>query len=95
MNHTLSIVPESAAMAIAVLAEQRLHNSPYFFLKGLRCRFQAGVLTVSGRVPYGQLRVLAEAIVSRVQGVERVANEVQVVDPATMPIDVPAVRNAG
>jgi osmotically-inducible protein OsmY len=54
------------------------------------------VLTLQGRVPYRQLRQLAEAIVARVDGVELVANEVEVVEPGQyMPNGAPAARNAG
>jgi osmotically-inducible protein OsmY len=65
-------------------------------LKSLRCRYTSGVLTLQGRVPYRQLRQLAEAIVARVDGVELVANEVEVVEPGQyMPNGAPAARNAG
>ena len=76
-------------------AEQRLHQSPYFFLKGLRCRFSSGVLTLRGRVPYDQLKQSAEAIVWRVDGVQQVVNDVQVVNPALAPNAVQEARSAG
>lgn len=80
----------------AEIAEQRLRQSPYFYLKSLRCRYASGVLTLQGRVPYRQLRQLAEAIVARVDGVELVANEVEVVEPGYYgPTSAPAARNAG
>jgi osmotically-inducible protein OsmY len=85
-----------AANTPAEVAEQRLRQSPYFFLKALRCRFDAGVLTLIGRVPHRQLRHLAEAIVARVDGVEQVNNQVEVIDPADrVPNVAPAARNAG
>ena len=80
---------------VVKIAEQRLHQSPYFFLKGLRCRFASGVLTLRGRVPYVQLKQSAEAIVSGVDGVQHVVNEVQVVNPALAPSEAPRARNAG
>lgn len=76
---------------IGALAERRLQESPYFYLKRLRCRYEAGVLTLLGRVPYGQLKQIAESIVERVEGIEHVINRVEVLDPT----GVPAVRNAG
>ncbi len=80
----------------AEVAEQRLRQSPYFYLKSLRCRFDSGVLTLQGRVPYRPLRQVAEAIVARVDGVQRVANEVEVIDPGySLPNVAPAVRTAG
>ncbi|HEV3138151.1 MAG TPA: BON domain-containing protein [Pirellulales bacterium] len=72
----------SAAPAkIADLAEQRLRKSPYFFLKSVSCEFNSGVLTLRGRVPHPQLKQFAESIVSRVDGVEKVVNRVEIFDP--------------
>ncbi len=79
----------------AELAERRLRESPYFFLKGLTCRFDSGTLTLAGRVPYQQLKRFAEKIVSRVDGVREVVNRVEVFDPVTSPNGFPGVRNAG
>ncbi len=81
--------------AVVEAAERSLHGSPYFFLKGLRCRCAAGALTLRGRVPYGQLKQLAEAIVYRVDGVHRVINEIQVVNPSLSPGEAPRARTAG
>ena len=81
--------------AIGELAQRRLWESPYFFLRNLTCRFEAGVLTLSGRVPYGQLKQFAESIVARVEGVREVVNRVEVFDPARGDFNVPTVRNAG
>ncbi|MEX2112869.1 MAG: BON domain-containing protein [Pirellulales bacterium] len=80
----------------ADIAQQRLRQSPYFYLKSLSCRFDSGVLTLQGRVPYLPLRHVAEAIVARVDGVQRVANEVEVIDPGySFATAAPAVRTAG
>jgi osmotically-inducible protein OsmY len=76
----------SAAPAkIADLAEQRLRKSPYFFLKKLRCDFNDGVLTLRGHVPQAQLKPIAEQIVSRVEGVEKIVNRVEIFDPVAGP----------
>lgn len=74
--------PDGAALA--EIAERRLRQSPYFYLKSLRCRFEGGVLTISGCVPYRQLRQLAERIVAQVDGVRRIANNVEVIDPVEL-----------
>ena len=80
-NHSLPIQqPDSAA--IAEIAERRLRQSPYFYLKNLRCRVDGGVLSISGGVPYRQLAQLAEGIVSGVDGVRQVINSIEVIDPA-------------
>lgn len=62
-------------------AHRRLCASPYFFLKSLDCDVEGGVLTLRGRVPLEPLKQFAEVIVSRVEGVQRVVNRIEVVDP--------------
>jgi osmotically-inducible protein OsmY len=89
----LNTSPCSAPGDLGQLAQDKLHQSPYFFLRRLTCHFDSGVLTLRGRVPYGQLKQLAEAIVARIDGVEEVVNRIEVVDPARGYAN--AVRNAG
>lgn len=94
----MSILPFSAPVAvddIGQLAERKLRESPYYFLKSLRCHFREGVLTIRGQVPNAQLRKFAESIVGRVAGVEEVVNRVEVIDPMQWSIVAPAARNAG
>ena len=70
------------ASAISELAQRKLRESPYFFLRWLTCQFDRGVLTLRGRVPNRRLREFAERIVMRVEGVQSVNNQVEVCDPA-------------
>ena len=92
----MGIVSFDAGVAARVCqaAQQRLLESPYFYLRGLTCDFRAGTLTLHGHVPYDQLRQFAEAIVSRVEGVTDVVNRVVVVDPQGLN-GARAMRNAG
>lgn len=76
-------------------AERRLRESPYFFLKDVHCRVDGDVLTLGGRVPFGQLKQFAESIVWRVEGVREVVNQIEVYDPATAVASVPRARSAG
>ena len=62
---------EPSEESIGQLAQRRLRESPYFFLKSLECHFADGVLTLRGRVPYAPLKKFAEAIVWRIDGVAR------------------------
>src|SRR5690242_15260216 len=80
---------------IAEQAQRRLRESPYFFLKNLSCAFANGILTLRGQVPFEQLRVFAELIVLRVDGIKDVENRVEVIDPMAWPSGAPRVRNAG
>lgn len=62
-------------------AQTLLSQSPYLPLRLLRCDFHEGVLAVRGRVPTFYLKQLAQTVVSRVPGVEQVANRVEVIPP--------------
>jgi osmotically-inducible protein OsmY len=83
------------ASSISETAQRRLRESPYFFLKALRCHFEGGVLTLRGRVPHGRLKQFAETIVSRIEGVREVVNRVEVFDPVRGSFSAQEVRNAG
>jgi hypothetical protein len=92
------IVPISAEISpaeVCLLAERRLRESPYYFLKSLTCRFSEGVLTLCGNVPDRRLSPIAEAIVARVPSVRTVVNRVEVLDPSVAPWSAPAARIAG
>jgi osmotically-inducible protein OsmY len=78
---TLSFRQKLDSATIERLAEKRLHGSPYFFLKGVRCRVDHGLLRLQGRVPLSALKQFAEVIVRRVEGVRSVVNEIEIVDP--------------
>jgi osmotically-inducible protein OsmY len=69
--------------SIGELAQRRLHQSPYYFLRWLTCHFDRGVLTLRGRVPDNRLREFAETIVARIEGVQVIENQVEVCDPAS------------
>jgi osmotically-inducible protein OsmY len=84
-----------ATIGIADIAQQKLRESPYYFLKNLTCHYDDGVLTLRGRVPMGTLKQLAESIACRVDGVHEVVNRVEVVDPTLGHAKHRAVRNAG
>ena len=80
---------------IVEAAHRRLCGSPYFFLKSVRCQVDGGVLTLRGRVPFKPLRQFAELIVSRVEGVRKVVNRIEVYDPQRTSVSAQAARDAG
>lgn len=80
---------------VGQLAEQALRQSPYYFLRQLTCEFRDGVLTLLGRVPSRQLAARAEAIVARIEGVEAVANRLEIGEPTGLVNGDRVVRNAG
>jgi osmotically-inducible protein OsmY len=77
----LSIDTQFDSASIVRAAARRLYESPYYFLKGISCHVDGGVLTLRGRVPMQPLREFAELIVSRVDGVHKVINLIEVRDP--------------
>jgi osmotically-inducible protein OsmY len=92
----LSFRKKLDSATIVEAAHRRLHCSPYFFLKGVSCRVDGGVLTLRGRVPFKPLKQFAESIVSRVEGVREVVNRIEVYDPSSVHMSsAPAARNAG
>jgi osmotically-inducible protein OsmY len=91
----LDVMADVATIGIADIAQRKLRESPYYFLKNLTCDYDDGVLTLRGRVPIGPLKQLAESIVCRVDGVQEVVNRVEVVDPTLGHARHQAVRNAG
>lgn len=77
----LSFDKDFDSASIVCAASRRLCESPYYFLKGISCHVDGGVLTLRGRVPMEPLREFAESIVSRVEGVRRVVNRIEIYDP--------------
>lgn len=73
--------------AIVRLAERELHASPYFYLRNVRCHLDRGVLTLYGRVPFRPLCAFAESIVSRIEGVRRIENRIEVYNPARVSLN--------
>jgi hypothetical protein len=94
MTTILPLSLELTPAEIGLVAERRLHGSPYYFLKSLSCQCDAGVVTLRGNVPNARLSKIAESIVTRVPGVRTVVNLVQIVDPMR-PFAAPELRNAG
>jgi hypothetical protein len=94
----MSILPFATPVAtddLGQLAQRKLCESPYYFLKNLRCHYANGVVTIRGQVPNAQLRKFAESIVGRIAGVDEVVNRVEVIDPMHWSLAAPAARNAG
>jgi osmotically-inducible protein OsmY len=67
-----------SADAVAEEAERILMGSPYRHLRRVRCSYHDGILTLHGHVPSFFLKQMAQSVVSRVDGVRRVNNEIKV-----------------
>jgi osmotically-inducible protein OsmY len=66
-------------MGVAKRAEARLRGKPYLALKSVSCSYRDGVLTLRGRVATRLLKQIAQAVASRVEGAERLEDEIEVV----------------
>lgn len=60
-------------------ARQRLTASPYASVRRVACQFDAGVLTLSGRLTAFFHKQLAQESVSGLPGVRQVVNQIEVV----------------
>lgn len=77
------------------LAESRLRTSPYPAVRRLACDFRDGVLTLRGRVPSYYHKQMACSRVGRIQGIERIVDDVEVVDPRAASHRLPSLRAGG
>ncbi len=60
-------------------AETRLRSNSYLALKNVSCEFREGVLTLRGCLPSYYLKQMAQTAVARMDGVDRVVNEIEVI----------------
>jgi hypothetical protein len=75
-------VLNSPATGILQSIERRLRESSYYYLRTISAAHESGVITLRGRVPTFYLKQTVQAIVEKIEGVERVVNLVDVVNPA-------------
>jgi osmotically-inducible protein OsmY len=64
---------------VAERAERELRRNAYVALKNIACEHRDGVLTLTGCLPTYYLKQVAQEAVTRVDGVERVDNRIDVV----------------
>ena len=63
---------------IEEMARVRLQHSSYRAIRRVNCVFDAGTLTLTGRLPTYHYKQLAQAAVVEIQGVLQIVNEIQV-----------------
>lgn len=71
----------SATTHVVHEAERRLESSSHLFRRSIHCEFEEGTLYVSGAVPSFYLKQTAQSLVAGIEGVQRVCNDVRVVNP--------------
>ena len=76
---------EGATPGVQELAQRRLGANPYLALRGVRCDYRDGVLTLRGCLPTYYLKPLAQEAVAGLGGVGRLDNQIQIVTPAARP----------
>ena len=70
--------------SIRAVAERGLRSSRYSALKHVSCDCRGGVLVLRGRLPSYYLKQVAQEVVAhQVPGVNRLDNQIQVVQPAS------------
>ncbi len=70
------------ALSIEEMVTRRLRESSYYYLRSITCAVDQGVLTLRGKVPSFYLKQTIQVIAERVEGVTRIINLVDVVNPA-------------
>ena len=65
------------------LAEGCLRRNPYLALKNVACDCRDGVLVLRGCLPSYYLKQVAQEVVARLEGVQAIDNQIQVVPPAS------------
>src|SRR5262245_36272645 len=68
---------------VAELAEGRLRSNSYLALKNVSCEYQEGRLILRGCLPTYYLKQLAQEVVARLDGVDLVVNQIDVLETAT------------
>jgi osmotically-inducible protein OsmY len=86
--YTLDVLPAEARPTgfrpadVTERAESELRRNAYFALKNIACEYREGVLTLTGCLPTYYLKQVAQEAISRIDGVERVENRIEVVSPS-------------
>lgn len=78
------ISPIETRRLIEAEASARLLRSSYGELRRVTGDFHEGILTLRGRVSSFYLKQIAQSLVQRLEGVERIVNRVEVTRPASM-----------
>jgi hypothetical protein len=60
------------------VAENRLRRNAYLALQQISCDFRDGVLILNGRLPSYYLKQVAQGLVTGIDAVERIDNQIEV-----------------
>lgn len=74
---------ETPAALVQACVCQRFANCPHrFYFNQVTCRFADGTLTLDGQVPTFYLKQILQTMLGDIEHVERISNEVRVVNSA-------------
>lgn len=62
-------------------AEDRLGSSSHLFLRHVACRMEDGAMYLEGKVPSFYLKQTAQSLLQSLEGIDRVVNRLEVVNP--------------
>jgi hypothetical protein len=69
------------ASSIVEAAERCLRSSNYLVLTGITCDYLSGILILRGRVSTYHLKQVAQVVVSQVEEVDGIDNQIEVIPP--------------
>lgn len=72
---------QAAPEMVRLEAERLLRRQPYLALRHVVCDLRDGVLILSGRVPSYHLKQIAQTVVTQVEGMLPISNQIEVVRP--------------
>lgn len=75
----------SFGAGLSLEVERRLRGSGYLALRGVSYEVRAGVVRLRGCLPTYYLKQVAQAIVSEIDDVHQVINQIEIVAPAGRP----------
>jgi hypothetical protein len=67
-------------ISLGELAERNLRSSPYLALRNITCDSLEGIVVLRGYLPTYFLKQMAQTLVTRMDGVIKVINEIEVVN---------------
>jgi osmotically-inducible protein OsmY len=81
-SQSVSLLDELRHSSLREQARRRLSQSPYYVVRKIHVEERQGVLTLTGRTPNYYLKQMAQTAVAGVEGVKRIVNRIDVVEPA-------------
>jgi osmotically-inducible protein OsmY len=82
MSHSVALLEGPRLSQLGDRVRRRLNQSSYHAVRQVKVEERQGVLTLSGRMPTFFLKQMAQTAAASVEGVHRIINRIEVVEPA-------------